>query len=88
MVTPGVKRDAVVHAQKAFGVSERRACIVIGIARQVARYVSQWPDDVPGYGRWRRSDAGLAIGGWAICWRVRDCGRTTKSCCGFTVRRG
>jgi putative transposase len=47
MVTPGAKRDAVVHAQKAFGVSERRACTVIGIARRVARYVSRRPDDEP-----------------------------------------
>jgi len=45
MVTPGAKRDAVVHAQQAFGVSERRACTVIGIARRVARYVSRRSDD-------------------------------------------
>jgi len=47
MVTPGAKRDAVVHAQKAFGVSERRACTGIGIARRVARYVSRRADDEP-----------------------------------------
>ncbi len=47
MVTPGAKRDAVVHAQEAFGVSERRACTVIGIARRVARYVSRRSDDGP-----------------------------------------
>ena len=47
MVTPGAKRDAVVHAQKAFGVSERRACTVIGIARRVMRYVSRRSDDGP-----------------------------------------
>ena len=46
MVTPGAKRDAVVHAQAAFGVSERRACEVVGIARRVQRYVSRWPDDL------------------------------------------
>jgi putative transposase len=45
MVTPGAKRDAVAHAQRVFGVSERRACKVIGIARRVMRYVSQRPDD-------------------------------------------
>jgi putative transposase len=47
MVTPGAKRDAVVHAQQAFGVSERRACTVIGIARRVMRYVSRRLDDGP-----------------------------------------
>jgi putative transposase len=47
MVTPGAKRDAVVHAQQAFGVSERRACTVIGISRRVMRYLSRRPDDGP-----------------------------------------
>jgi putative transposase len=46
MVTPGAKRDAVVHAQAVFGVSERRACEVVGIARRVQRYVSRRPDDL------------------------------------------
>jgi len=45
MVTPGAKRDAVIHAQKVFGVSERRACTVIGIARRVMRYVSRRSGD-------------------------------------------
>src|SRR5271154_1736550 len=45
MVTPGAKRDAVVHAQQAFGVSERRACTVIGISRRVMRYLSRRPGD-------------------------------------------
>jgi putative transposase len=45
MVTPGVKRDAVAHAKEAFGVSERRACEVIGLSRRVMRYVSRRPGD-------------------------------------------
>ena len=38
MVTPGAKRNAVAHAREFHGLSERRACDLIGIARRVARY--------------------------------------------------
>ncbi len=47
MVTPGAKRDAVMHAQAAFGLSERRACDLLGVSRRVARYRSTRPDDAP-----------------------------------------
>ena len=45
MVTPGAKRDAVAHARNCHGLSERRACHLIGIARRVARYQPSRPDD-------------------------------------------
>jgi len=45
MVTPGAKRDAVAHARTFHGLSERRACHLIGIARRVARYQPNRPDD-------------------------------------------
>lgn len=45
MVTPGAKRDAVAHARTCYGLSERRACHLIGIARRVARYQPSRPDD-------------------------------------------
>jgi hypothetical protein len=45
MVTPGAKRDAVAHARKCYGLSERRACHLIGIPRRVARYKPSRPDD-------------------------------------------
>jgi putative transposase len=45
MVTPGAKREAVAHAREQYGLSERRACQLVGIARRVARYVSTRPDD-------------------------------------------
>ena len=45
MVTPGVKRDAVAHARECHGLSERRACDLIGIARRVARYRPSRSDD-------------------------------------------
>ena len=45
MVTPGAKRDAVAHARNCHGLSERRACHLIGIARRVARYEPRVADD-------------------------------------------
>ena len=35
------------HAQAAFGLSERRACGLVGVSRRVARYRSTRPDDTP-----------------------------------------
>ena len=45
MVTPAARRSAVAHAREHFGVSERRACSIIGVARRVVRYQSTRPDD-------------------------------------------
>ena len=45
MVTPDAKREAVAHAREQYGLSERRACQLVGIARRVARYVSTRSDD-------------------------------------------
>ena len=45
MVTPGAKRDAVAHARGCYGLSERRACHLIGIPRRVARNKPSRPDD-------------------------------------------
>ena len=53
MVTPdarrrrraSVNRDAVAYARETYGLSERRACQLVGIARRVARYVPARPDD-------------------------------------------
>jgi putative transposase len=47
MVTPAARRSAVVHAREVFGLSERRACSIVGIARRVVRYRSRRPDDAP-----------------------------------------
>lgn len=46
-VTPDVKRDAVAHACKADGVSQRRACDVLGVDRTSVRYRSIRADDRP-----------------------------------------
>lgn len=45
MVTPDAKRDAVARACKAHGVSQRRACDVLGVDRTSVRYRSIRPDD-------------------------------------------
>jgi putative transposase len=46
MVTPAVKREAVVHLRSAFPVSERRTCSVIEVPRMTVRYRSRRPDDL------------------------------------------
>ena len=45
MVTPGARREAVAHACGAHGVSQRRACQVLGVDRSSVRYRSIRPDD-------------------------------------------
>jgi putative transposase len=45
LVTPAAKRDAVARLQAFLGMSERRACHVIGADRKSMRYRSQRDDD-------------------------------------------
>ena len=45
MVTPAARRDAVAHACRTFGVSQRRACQVIGADRTSMRYCARRPAD-------------------------------------------
>jgi putative transposase len=47
VVTPEARRDAAMHVQATFGLSERRACGLVGVSRRVARYRSTRPDDAP-----------------------------------------
>jgi len=47
MVTPGAKREAVARAREHHGLSERRACDLVGVSRRVIRYRSSRPDDGP-----------------------------------------
>ena len=91
MVTPDAKRNAVAHAREKFGLSERRASSLIGVAWRVVRYEPTRPDDAG----WRvrlRELAGerrrFGYRAWVICWRVKGWCRTTRSCCAFTGRKG
>ena len=45
MVTPAARRLAVAHARESFGLSERRACSIVGVSRRVLRYRHRRPDD-------------------------------------------
>ena len=45
MVTSDARREAVAHARAHYGLSERRACAVVGVSRRVVRYRSIRPDD-------------------------------------------
>ena len=45
MVTPVARRSAVVAVREAHGISERRACAILGADRSMARYRSRRPDD-------------------------------------------
>jgi len=45
MVTPAARREAVVHLCNGHGVSQRRACRMIGSDRTSMRYRSRRPDD-------------------------------------------
>ena len=45
MVGPAAQREAVAHLQASFGLSERRACSLIGVDRTTIRYRSCRPDD-------------------------------------------
>lgn len=45
MVTPVVKREAVAHLRVQFGMSERRACLIIGADRKSMRYRARRADD-------------------------------------------
>ncbi len=47
MVTPAARRIVVAHVRELFGLSERRACLIVGISRRVMRYRSCRPDDAP-----------------------------------------
>lgn len=45
-MTPEAKREAVAHACNAHGVSQRRACSILGVDRSGIRYQSVRPDDL------------------------------------------
>lgn len=46
MVGPAVKREAIAHLQAVMGLSERRACSIVGADRKMVRYRSCRPPDI------------------------------------------
>lgn len=44
-MTPAARRSAVAHARAAHGISERRACAILGAERTSVRYRERQPDD-------------------------------------------
>ena len=46
MVGPAAKREGVAHLQAAMGLSERRACSIVGADRKMVRYRSCRPPDI------------------------------------------
>lgn len=53
MVGPVVKREAVAHLQVVMGLSERRACSIVGADRKMVRYRSCRPPETDQRGRLR-----------------------------------
>jgi putative transposase len=45
VVTPAARREAADHVVRQHGVSERRACLIVGADRSTVRYRSRRPDD-------------------------------------------
>lgn len=45
MVGPAAEREGVAHLQTVCGLSERRACSLIGVSRSTVRYHARRPDD-------------------------------------------
>lgn len=64
MVTPAARREAVAHLCGGHGVSERRACRVIGSDRTSNRYRSRRPDDASTRARLRELAAVRRRFGW------------------------
>ena len=53
VVTPAVKREAVAHLRALLGLSERRACRIVGADRKMVRYQAQRAPDTELRGRMR-----------------------------------
>jgi putative transposase len=53
MVGPAARREAVAHLQASLGLSERRACSIVGADRKMVRYRSRRPPETELRGRLR-----------------------------------
>ena len=90
MVGPAVKREAVAQLRAVMGLSERRACSIVGVDRKTARYSPRRRTQNCA----RRcailptSAGALAIGGCSFCRGKRARPRARTASTGSTARRG
>jgi hypothetical protein len=89
MVAPAAERDAVAHLQTAYGMSERRACRVLGCCRMTMRYQTLRTDDI--VLRERRplpmSGDGSVIDAFTSCCGGKGIRSITSGCSGSTAKR-
>ena len=64
MVTPAARRAAVTAAREAHGISERRACSIIGADRSAMRYRQRRADDAAARMRLKELAAERRRFGW------------------------
>ena len=90
-MTPGERRAAVRWVQTHYGLSERRACRLVGIGRSTLRYRPRRGVDTDycenGCGSLPRSDRGSATGGCTCCCNERGWSSTTSGSSDSTGRK-
>ena len=86
MVPPGASREAVAHAPEQHGLSERRACSLVRVSRNVIRYEPTRPDDGVLQQRLREPMEERSRLGYLL---AREGIRSNhKSCCASNTRKG
>jgi hypothetical protein len=90
VVGPVAEREGVAHLQAVMGLSERRACQIIGADRKMVRYRYRRPPTpsfVPGCATWPTSGGGSATAGYSSCCAGRAKPQVSTASTG-TVSRG
>jgi transposase-like protein len=89
MVGPAAKRDAVVHLRSAMGLSERRACTIVGADRKMIRYPAgrRRRNCTAGCANSPMSAGASAIGGCSSCSGARANRRVSTASIGSIARK-
>ncbi len=90
MVGPAAKREAVAHLQAVMGLSERRACSIVGADRKMIRYRSCRPrrqSCAAGFATLPTSGDASAIGGCSSSFVGRASRRGSTASIGSTVKK-
>jgi len=90
MVEPAAERDAFAHLQNVYGMSELRACQVLGRCRMTMRYHATRIDDGLLGERMKAialSGDGSAIDGFTFSSDARDMWSITRDCFRSIARR-